>query len=263
LRSYFIPALPDDNPYLPVNYKSRLRQTFAYDPALLKAYLEGDWDAFASLEDYLISSAWVDKAREIDIDEDDDALKIISNDVATKHGENFTTIMHRVGHTIKSIDLYSKIPTTETKRLVKSKYEIVAGDSIVTDADGVGEGVSDLLEYDKIGVLEFHGGHTYKAMDTRKFRNLRSQFYWIVAKKLEKEMYSFKELPQRVFELLRKQLCSIKIRKDDGLGRFQIETKDDMRARNIDSPDLADTLMMSEYAFWMGRMADVKPYAYR
>ena len=44
--SHFIKALPRDNPYLPKNYEDQLRKAFGHNEALLKAYLEGDWDAF-------------------------------------------------------------------------------------------------------------------------------------------------------------------------------------------------------------------------
>ena len=260
---FFIPALPDDNPYLPLNYKQTLEEAFSYDPALLKAYLKGDWDAFATQEGYLISSKYVNEARQLEFIEDEDALRIVSNDVATKHGNNYTVILSRIGHTIEKISIHPKIPTTETKRLVKKEYESLDGDSIVIDSDGVGEGVSDMIISDNLGVLEFHGGYNSKAMDTLRFKNLRSQFYWVVAKKFEKGLYSLKKLPQKEFEILRKQLCSIKTKSPDGLGRIQIETKEDMLARGIESPDLADALIMSEYGYYMGRMADIKAYAWR
>ena len=260
---HYIPALCDENPYLPSNYKETLRDAFSYDPALLKAYLLGDWDAFSSIQGYLISYQDVNKARVLEIDEDENAIKIVANDVATKHGENLTGILSRQGHMLDEIVLYKHILTTETAQNVRKKYSDYEADTIVVDADGVGEGVSDMLIGYNLPLLEFHGGYGYKAMDVYKFKNLRSQFYWIVAKKLEKGMYSFKKLPQKEFELLRKQLCSIKVKLPDALGRIQIETKEDMLARGLERPDLADLLMMSEYAYFMGKMSDIKSYAYR
>lgn len=261
-RHYYIPALCDENPYLPRNYKETLRDAFSYDPALLKAYLLGDWDAFSSIEGYLISFQDVNKARDIEIEEDE-PIKIISNDIATKHGKNFTVILSRQGHTIDEIELYKHIPTTESAGNIRKKYSSYEADTIVIDSDGIGEGVEDLLIGYNMPLLQFHGGYGYKAVDVRRFKNLRSQFYWVVAKKLEKGMYSFKKISQKEFELLRKQLCAIKIKVPDALGRTQIETKEDMLARGLESPDLADALMMSEYAYFMGRMADIRAYAYR
>jgi len=125
------------------------------------------------------------------------------------------------------------------------------------------EGVSDILTSQHLGVNEFHGGYGSKAIDSNRFKNLRTQFYWLMSKKFEKGMYSLKKLPQKQYELLKMQLCCIRAKPPDALGRFQIETKEDLIARGIASPDLADTVMMSEFAFFMNKTADLKPYAYR
>ena len=263
-NTIFIPALPDDNPYLPENYKQTLRNAFAYEPDLLRAYLDGDWDAFANVERALVKIQWVANARGNKLKEqEEDEIRIVSNDVATKHGSNETVILYRYGHTIAEINCYKNSLIPLTANMVKTKYERKKADAIVIDKDGVGEGVGDLIEQSKIGYYEFHGGYTQKAMDARKFRNLRTQFYWIVSKKLEKGLFDFSLLPQVIYEKLKSQLCSIQVKKPDGLGRFQIETKEDMHARGVISPDLADALMMSEYAFFMGRMGDIKAYRYR
>ena len=262
-KHIYIPALPDDNPYLPVNYKQTLRDAFSYDPAMLKAYLEGDWDAFSNLQGYLIPTRFVNKAREIELEEDEDVIKILSCDVATKHGENLTVILKRQGHTIDEIDLQKHIQITTTASLLKRKYALFDIDNVVIDSDGIGEGLGDILSGNNLPYLEFHGGYGYKAMEHLKFKNLRSQFYWVVAKKFEKGMYSLKKLPQKEFELLRKQLCSIKVKPPDALGRIQVETKEDMLARGLESPDCADALMMSEYAHFMGKIAEIKAYSYR
>jgi hypothetical protein len=112
-------------------------------------------------------------------------------------------------------------------------------------------------------VQEFHGGYNSKAIEHTKFRNLRTQFYWMMAKKFEKGMYSLKKLPQKQYELLKMQLCCMKAKAPDGLGRFQIETKEDLIARGIASPDLADTVMMSEFGYYCAQMGELKPYSYR
>ena len=62
---------------------------------------------------------------------------------------------------------------------------------------------------------------------------------------------------------LRRQFCSIKVRPPDSLGRRQIETKEDMRARQVKSPDLADVLVYGEYGYFIGNMSDIKAYSYR
>jgi len=135
----FIPALPDDNPYLPETYKETLRRSFAHDPYALKAYLEGDWDAFSQVEDAVFLPRWFELCRKAEPDYDEDLdVKIIAVDVATKRGDNETVIIKRIGNTIISIDCYKNIPTTKTAQLIKLANEEFKADTIVIDSDGFG-----------------------------------------------------------------------------------------------------------------------------
>lgn len=85
-----------------------------------------------------------------------------------------------------------------------------------------------------------------------------------MAKKLEKKMYDLSKLPAKEYEVLKNQLCCIKVKPPDAYGRMQIETKEDMRARGIKSPDYADSFMMSEYAWWMDRYGQqAQGFSYR
>lgn len=215
--------------------------------------------------DTLIHLNWVDRARTIeiegDLEESEDNIKIVSADIA-RYGDAKTVIFDRVGHTIKGIEVKSKIPITMTSGIVKRHYEREKADTLVVDDDGVGGGVTDILSSYKIGVLAFKGGAKQKAIDKEKFVNLRSQFYWYVARKFEKGLYSLKQLPQQHFEILKNQLCSIKYAIDQH-GRIKIESKDDMLARQLVSPDYADSYIMSEYGFYMGKYGEIHPIMYK
>ena len=211
--------------------------------------------------DTLIQRKWVDDARRRDLKEDEeDTTRVVSCDVATKHGTNETVTSFRYGHTIKELKGYHQIPTTKIADILQWDYSRTRSTSVVVDSDGVGEGVSDMLVTRRIPTMEFHGGYGQKAIDVTRFRNLRTQFYWIVAKKFEKGLYDLTRIPQKEYELLKNQLCSIKTKPLDAQGRMQIETKEDLMARQIKSPDYADCFMMGEYGFWMGNMAELRPY---
>lgn len=262
----FIPALPDDNPYLPDNYKQTLRDSFAYDPCLLRAYLDGDWDAFSNVEDAVFSPIWFERCRKVEDDSDEEYdTKTVASDVATKRGDNFTVVGYRVGNTPRDVKQWKNLATTQTALEIKKMWETYKPDSVVVDSDGFGEGVADVLASTKIGVTEFHGGYSVDAIDKRRFKNLRTQFYVITARKLEKGMICLKHLPQDIYEKMKAQACSIKYRKPDPLMRYQIESKEDMRARGIMSPDLIDWLVYSEYGIFMGKKGDMvsQGYAYR
>ncbi len=237
------------------------REEWGQKSALYQARVEGEFPIEGT--NLLIQPKWVEEARVREIEHDEDDIRIVASDIATKHGGNYTVVGYRLGDDIINLDIHQGSTIPMTAQSIKHKYEKNEGDAIIIDSDGVGEGVADILTSQHLGVQEFHGGYASKAIDSNHFRNLRTQFYWIVAKKFEKGMYSLKSLPQKEYELLKMQLCCIKAKAPDALGRFQIETKEDLITRGIASPDLADTVMMSEYGYFMGKMADMKAYSYR
>lgn len=224
----------------------------------------------AQTEDALISRLWVDRARKgldcdgiaIDDEIEADEARIISVDPATKHGNCETVVGYRYGHTPVSLTAYRKATMTFVRDQIQALYSKREAHIVGVDSDGLGEPMAELLSESYVPSLDFHGGYGAKAMDQTRFKNLRTQFYYIVAKKFEKGLYNLKHMPQKDFEMLRDQLCSIKVKKADALGRTQIETKEDMAARQIKSPDYADAFMIGEYCFFMRKHAEVQPTAY-
>lgn len=216
----------------------------------------------------LIERAWVDRARkgldsdglELEEDNEDSAYKIISCDVASKHGENETVLAYRFGHTIKAMNALRKQTQTFVRDQIQSWYTKLEANIVVFDSDGLGEPMAEMMAEVHVPSLEFHGGYAQKALEGQKYKNLRSQFYWLVAKKFEKGMYNLKHLSEKEFDILRSQLCSIRVKAPDGMGRFQIETKEDLMARQIKSPDYADAFVMSEFAYFQRRMAELRPH---
>lgn len=216
----------------------------------------------------LIERQWVDRARKgidsdgLDLEEEDEthAYKIIPCDVASKHGENESVVGYRYGHTFKDIKAFRKQTQTFLRDQIQASYQATEADIVVFDSDGLGEPMAEIMADVHVPCLEFHGGYGQKAVDGQKYRNLRSQFYWIVAKKFEKGLYNLKHLPEKEFEILRGQLCSIRVKAPDALGRFQIETKEDLMARQIKSPDYADCFVLSEYAWFMRKMIELRPH---
>ncbi|MCH7535576.1 MAG: choice-of-anchor J domain-containing protein, partial [Bacteroidetes bacterium] len=100
------------------------RDSFKHDPAALKAYLEGDWDAFSATEDSVFKPNWFNACRLLEPDYDLDLdIKVIACDIATKRGENETVIVKRCGNVILSIDRYKHISTTQTAQHIKIMNE--------------------------------------------------------------------------------------------------------------------------------------------
>ncbi len=240
-------------------------EMFGRNSPWCQVHVRGEFPEQSS--DTLISRKWVEEARKRtpkDIEEtEEDSTRVVGCDVATKHGENETVIGYRYGHVLKTLLGYFRKGTLENIFNLSTAFNNNKAEFVVVDADGVGDNYQELLQDRHVTTIEFHGGYNQKAMDERKFRNLRTQFYRLVALKFEKGLYSLSEIGQKEYEILKNQLCAIKVKPPDGLGRLQIETKEDMQTRGIKSPDYADTFMMLEYGFWMAKYQDVKEYRYR
>ena len=236
-------------------------QEWGRKSALYDIHVRGEFPQEA--KNALVSRALVEQCRKTKLDEsEEDNTRVLVSDIATKHGSNETVIGYRYGHTVKDMKGWLRIPTTESAdklSYVQQKKKVM---TTVIDSDGVGEGVSDTLISRKIPVTEFHGGSAQKAIDQNRFKNLRTQFYWTMAKKFEKGLYDLSMLPDKEYEILKNQLCSIRVKNPDPMGRIQIETKEDMQARGVTSPDFADTFMMMEYGWYMAKFADLRPRRY-
>lgn len=221
-------------------------------------------------ESALIERSWVLRARKgidcdglaLEEDEEDDSTRIVGSDIATKHGENLSVVGYRYGHTIPELKGYPRASATFTRDKIEDKYSDKKAHTVVVDSDGVGEPMEEILAESRVPCLAFHGGNTVKAMDGQRFKNLRSQIYYLVSKKFEKGLYNLSKLDDKAFDILIGQLTSIRVKEPDNQGRFQIESKDDMRARQVTSPDYADTFMMMEYAFFMRKHAELSPMRY-
>ena len=228
----------------------------------IQAHVDGEFPDEA--EGTLISRKWVEQARHNDLKElEEDNPRIIPCDVASKHGECETVIGYRYGHTLAEIKGHLRISMTEARNLISRLWSDKKATDVCIDSDGIGEGLPDILAEIKIPSWDFHGGYGQKAMDDTRFKNLRSQFYYIVAKKFEKGQYDLTRLDDKSYELLKNQLCCIRLKAPDALGRIQIETKEDLAKRQIKSPDYADCFVYGEYGFYMSKYQEIIPYKYR
>jgi len=216
-----------------------------------------------SSEDAVIKREWVEAARLKEPEHDEFAHRVEACDVASKHGKNSTVFTERTGNTFFRCQAIRDIGILAAGDKLARDYGTKKVDTIIFDSDGMGEGLDEYMQRKHIPFLAFHGGHGYKALEDKKFKNLRTQFYCILAKKLEKGLISFKNLPQKEYDILKNQLCCINYKPCDPLGRIRIETKEDLHARQIASPDSADSCMMSEYAIWMSKFGDMRGYSYR
>ncbi len=114
----------------------------------------------------VVSLIAVNRSRNIKIEvEEDDVVKVLAIDVASKHGDNLTVFTYRHNNKIKKIvpkPTYSMIDIANT---VKQDLVLGDADTIVIDSDGLGEGLGDIFDNYHIPYLAFHGGPSSKPIE--------------------------------------------------------------------------------------------------
>ncbi len=176
--------------------------------------------------------------REVVLDPSGVAPRILSVDVA-RFGTDQTVVGLRVGKVFLILAKYRELDVMQVAGRVAEWIEAVTPDACFVDEVGVGGGVVDILNDMGHEIIGVNAGT--KAMEERRYFNRRAEMWW------------------KVREWLRGDVCLDDDREmlDDLTGpeygfsdrgeRIQLETKDDMRARGLPSPDAGDCLAQT---FW-------------
>lgn len=164
------------------------------------------------------------------------APRILICDVA-RFGNDQTVFGLRIGKTFVSLQKFRGLDTMQIAARFIEWIEGIGPDAIIVDGGGVGGGVVDQLTTQGYEVISYMGG--LKALDERKCANRRSETWlrakmWLAAGGAvdpdDKEIFDDLTGPEYMF---------------DKKWRLQLETKEDMTARGLPSPDTGDTLAMS------------------
>jgi phage terminase large subunit len=229
----FIPALPSDNPHLPADYESKLRQLYSNNPELIKALLEGNWDVTLA-GDYLIAYSLVRAAIARELPAAGNCEMGV--DVA-RFGDDETVVMVRRGMKITSVDSWGKQDTVFTAGKVAEIARRENVTAVNVDEIGIGAGVVDILRANKINVVGVVSSEAATKPDI--YSNKRAELYSNLAQHFLEGSISIPDVPK-----LSSQLSSLKY-KFDTHHRKIIESKDDIKKRSGKSPDYADCLMLA------------------
>jgi len=226
----FIPALPKDNPFLPVDYEKGLREL--YPEPMVKRLLEGNWDV--SLEtNYLIPYANIRRATEAELLTSGD--KIAGVDVA-RYGDDETVFIVRQGDKVLYMESWGHEDTQYSAgriaRLIREHKPVQTHIDIV----GVGAGVFDPLNNEGYAVRAINVGEA--PLDKELYANRRAEYFNALAKRFEEGRIDIPDDPK-----LTSHLASLKYTFKNT--KLQIESKETLRKRGGKSPDYADALMLA------------------
>jgi phage terminase large subunit len=232
----FIPALPLDNPHLPESYIQMLKEL---PQQQRKRLLEGDWD-------YLEDGDSVFKFDDIS----NSVFKLVPNandkryislDVA-RFGDDRSVAMVWNGLVVLEVFVYRKLSTidlaAEIRELI-AKYGVHPS-NIITDSDGVGGGVADMIKGTNFV-------NNAKALHEQNFANLKSQCYIKLADMFKEGKISLNISDPQLVDELTQELLAIKLKDIDKDNKVAVQSKDEMKRILGKSPDLSDALMMRMY----------------
>ncbi len=208
-------------------------------------------DAFLNpVDDTFIQSRFVTAARKANIQVSPTAPLIIGVDPAIGDNDRCAIIKRkgRVAYDVESLRNYN---TMELAGKLKGMIDREKPAKVFIDCIGIGAGVVDRLQ--EMGYSCVEGINVARtANDKDKFANLRAELWW------EMRDWLMGELPVQIpdEDELHRDLCSLGY-KHRSNGQLLIESKAELKARGMPSPDLADALM---HTFAMGQHAGNTQY---
>lgn len=236
----FIPALPEDNPFLSPDYVTELEKTLP--PELIQKYLKGNWDVIIG-SNYIFPYSLIKAAVDRELERSSPRESGI--DVA-RFGGDMNVMANREGPVVDIAYTSRFQDTMKTTGELALELDKFKPKHAKVDSVGVGAGVYDRLKEQGYPVLEVVGGGSPR--DRERFLNVRAENHWGFRERLESGNI---DLPDR--QMLISQLAGIKytIQSDR---RVKVESKEDMKKRGMSSPDEADGVIN---AFAEGLVQDI------
>lgn len=164
---------------------------------------------------------------------------IVGVDVA-RFGDDKTAIARRRGRKAYKIKTYSKLNNVEVANVITSLIRDEQPARINIDVGGLGAGVYDILVDRGYGSILRSVNFGEKAQESEKYRNRRAEMWG----RLKEWLTS--ELPVSLTDCdgLAEDLTTPN-KKYDGLGRLQLEEKDEIKKRLSRSTDVGDALALT------------------
>lgn len=196
----------------------------------------------------IIPLAWVEEARQrahvID------AREWAGLDVA-RFGDDDSALVEGSGNGPETVEVVHGQDTMQVAGL-GMRYLRERRGTLAVDVIGVGAGVVDRIkEQHPPGTLLGVNVADSPDHDADLLVNLRAQVWWDVRRSLDPkntdEQISLARLSERDYQRLRSELTAPTYRMTSS-GKVQIESKEEMKARGLPSPDLADAFCLALYA---------------
>jgi len=208
-----------------------------YGPDSVQAHVEV-YGAFPGAgDDQFISSVTVQEAMDRDLYKDETAPVIIGVDPA-RFGSDSTVLAIRQGRDLVKVLRYRGDDTMTVVGHVIEAIEEFKPDAVFVDEGGLGAGVVDRLKEQRYKIKGVNFG--WKSSKSAMYQNKRAEMWgamrdWLRSASVPRDRY------------LKADLVSPTM-KPNSYGAIGLESKKDMKARGLASPDAADALALT-FAF--------------
>ena len=242
----FVPALPSDNPYLPMDYVQTLTEAFEHRPELLEAYLHGSWDALEGA-DQIIKSQWLTRVTGQTLYGFGKRPRLVVD--TARFGDDETVIFYFERFDVKEKWIMPYTTSVQISNLLATQSRSHNNCPCVVEGTGgdIGSAVYDELEALGVPVLLYNPQG--KALDDNKYYNMRAEVWSTAAKMLARCECEFNLdcMSETDIVLLRSQLCTptYKFRN----GKTLVEPKDEIKKRLGRSPDRGDCWVIGQWSY--------------
>jgi phage terminase large subunit len=195
----------------------------------------------------VIPLAWVEAARTRE--QVTDAREWAGLDVA-RFGSDDSVLVEGAGNGPERADVVHGQDTMAVAGMGKSYLDRRRG-TLAIDVIGVGAGVVDRIrEQHPPGMVLAINVADAPQRDAELLLNLRAQLWWDVRRQLDPngdDLLSLARLDEPTYQRLRAELTAPTYRMTSS-GKVQIESKEELKARGLPSPDLADAFNLAIHA---------------
>lgn len=179
----------------------------------------------------------------------DDEPLYLGVDVA-RYGDDSSIIMPRRGLKIYPWETYNKLNTIDLGGFINQTYQEVEASGCAIDVIGVGAGVADWLQKHHLKNL-YPVNVASSSSDIEKYDRLRDELWCKVRDKCLLGLFSFPNTKvngeqETLGDKLASELATVRY-KFNKHGGYVVESKKEMKARGIASPNIADALCLTEY----------------
>jgi phage terminase large subunit len=229
----------EDSPLVADEFIDEMRERYGESSSAFLVRVMGEFPL--ADDDTIIPFHLVESAQHRDIEESPETNQIWALDVA-RMGSDKTALCKRQGSVVTDIKSWGGLDLMQTVGRVKAEYdalEVWEQDQLelMVDSVGMGAGVSDRLQELGLPVRAVNVSESPSMKET--YLNLRAELWFRMKAWLENRTC---KIPQN--DKLLSELTSLKYTFTSS-GKIKAESKQELKKRGFNSPDLADSLALT------------------